>query len=667
MNEQAVTDERVRFEALREYDILDTLPEQCFDDLTLLAARICDVPIALIGFVKANRQWYKSQTGVDLGEIPRYVALCSRAVLKNELCVVPDALADEEYTTNPLVMGEPHIRFYAAVPLATPEGYAIGSLCVIDRVPRDLSDEQKEALLIIARQVMAQLELRKSEKRLRLNQSELERRVAERTVELSSINTLLKEEIVERKRAEDALRESNRQIVNIFESISDGFYALDSQWRYTYLNRQSERIVGRKREDLIGKNIWELFPEAIGTIMYEQYQRAFAEQKPVQFEIHYQQFNAWFDVRCYPSPDGLAIYYADITAHKRAKDALHESDKRFRAVFDFSAMPIALVDLEGRPIETNAALRDMLGYSDDELCGMVFKDFTHPNDAANDWNLFTELIEGKRNNYQIEKRYISKDNREMWGNLIVSMIQDGEGKPQFAIGMVQDITDRKRAENERLQLLNRFVNVQEEGRQRIARELHDQAGQYLAALMLGLKGLKDSSQLSSQNRDTILQLQGLTSRFAQELRRVSLELRPPALDDLGLHTTLSNYAEEWSQRYGVVVDFHSNGFVEQRLQPSVETTIYRIVQEALTNIIKHAQAKRVSILLEHRGNRAVTIVEDDGTGFDIEAAMNKPIAERTLGLLGMRERVELIGGTLDVESTPGAGTTIVVRIPTDSR
>lgn len=420
MQEQITSDERARLAALREYDILDTVPEEAFDDLVLLAANICEVPIAFIGFVDAKREWLKSKAGLNISEIPRYITFCLRTIVGNDLCVVSDALADEEYATNPLVVGEPHIRFYAAAPLVTPDGYSIGAICVIDHVARELTGEQMEALRILARQVMAQLELRKKENVLRFNHDELERGVAERTAELLGVNLPLK----------------------------------------------------------------------------------------------------------------------------------------------------------------------------DEIAG------------------------------------------------------------------------RKDVEKERLQLLGQLVTAQEEERQRIARELHDQVGQYLAALMMGIKALRDASLVPAESNDRFSQLQKLTTTFAQEIRHLSLELHPPALDDLGLHTALSNYVEEWSERYGVAVDFHSNGLSNDRLPPAIETAVYRIVQEALTNVIKHAQAKRVSILLEYRNNRVVVLVEDDGTGFDVEAAANKPIAERRLGMIGMRERIELVGGTLDVESAPRVGTTILARIPT---
>lgn len=150
-----------RLNVLWQYEVLDTVPEAIFDDLTELAALICEAPVALISLVDEDRQWFKSRVGISVTETPREVSFCTHAINQSELFIVTDAAKDPRFAKNPMVTAEPKIRFYAGAPLITPDGYAVGTLCVTDRVPRVLREDQKRALRILARHIVAQLEQRK--------------------------------------------------------------------------------------------------------------------------------------------------------------------------------------------------------------------------------------------------------------------------------------------------------------------------------------------------------------------------------------------------------------------------------------------------------------------------------------------------------------------------
>jgi signal transduction histidine kinase len=224
-----------------------------------------------------------------------------------------------------------------------------------------------------------------------------------------------------------------------------------------------------------------------------------------------------------------------------------------------------------------------------------------------------------------------------------------------------DIVARQYADEARQKFLGQLVTTQEEERRRIARELHDQLGQQLTALKLGLRSLQEAAHGRSSGQAQ--QLQDIVDGLGHAVQHLAWELRPTALDDLGLHTALLHYVERWSEYANIEVDFQSIGFESHRVPSHIETTIYRIVQEALTNVLKHAKAERVGLILQRTNDRVLVIVEDDGCGFDAEAMMTSAPTKRSLGLLGMQERAALVGGTLHLESAPGRGTTVLVRIP----
>jgi two-component system CheB/CheR fusion protein len=226
-----------------------------------------------------------------------------------------------------------------------------------------------------------------------------------------------------------------------------------------------------------------------------------------------------------------------------------------------------------------------------------------------------------------------------------------------------EVESHERAELARQGLQRRLVKAQEEERSRISRELHDEVGQQITALMLSLKAL-EAPHTPEELQHKLQQLRASTEHVAREIHHLAFELRPLALDDLGLAGALSGYLDAWLARTGIAVQFVSAGIDTTRLPSQIETTIYRIVQEAMNNVYKHASAKNVSVSVQRRGNQVVAIVEDDGVGFDAEAVNSSSHSDRPrIGIAGMGERAAIVGGELTVESTPGRGTTLRVRLP----
>jgi len=203
--------------------------------------------------------------------------------------------------------------------------------------------------------------------------------------------------------------------------------------------------------------------------------------------------------------------------------------------------------------------------------------------------------------------------------------------------------------------VRRVVAAQELERRRLARELHDETGQALTSILLGLRALEEAPD-DDERRQAAGDLRELVVSTLQDVRRLAVELRPKALDDFGLVPALERLVDSFSEQSGIEVQLESR--LPERLSPEVETALYRIVQEALTNVLKHASARHVSILLVRRERSVSAVIEDDGQGFVPSEAR-----EDGLGLVGMRERLELVDGRFDVESQPGAGTTIVAEVP----
>jgi signal transduction histidine kinase len=226
-----------------------------------------------------------------------------------------------------------------------------------------------------------------------------------------------------------------------------------------------------------------------------------------------------------------------------------------------------------------------------------------------------------------------------------------------------EMAQRQRAEEAHREVLRRLVAAEETERGRVSRELHDRLGQDLTALKLGLQIVRKQGARAPQLRESVSKLESLADTLMRDVHRLAWELRPAALDDFGLELALRRYAVEWAALSGVAVDFDSQGVTAQRLAREVETTLYRIAREVLTNVFLHASAKRVSILLQRRADHVSLIVEDDGRGFDAAAKLRAPASEGKLGLLGMQERATLAGGSAQIESSPGAGTTVLVRMP----
>jgi PAS domain S-box-containing protein len=276
----------------------------------------------------------------------------------------------------------------------------------------------------------------------------------------------------------------------------------------------------------------------------------------------------------------------------------------------------------------------------------------HPESLAIIYRLvITDISERKRMEHEL---------RQAWEEL-EQKVQERTRELHESNTLLQlEIFKRQEIENERQRLLQHIVQAQEDERRRISRELHDHFGQQLTAIRLGIEAIQE---LGFEQLDERLgKLREMIMQSDQQVDFLAWELRPAMLDEFGLAGAMSKFIEEWSKQFGVSAEFRAVGSSDQCLSSEAAINLYRIAQEALNNVSKHAQASRVDIILESRGDQIVLIIEDNGVGFNPQAEVVPDAAGKGLGLIGMRERAMLAGGTLEIESSPGKGTTVFVRL-----
>ena len=310
--------EAQRLDALRRYLILDTAPEKEFDELTVLAAHVCGTPTALVSLVDVDRLWFKARVGVEAAQMPRSLAFCAHAICGADLMLVPDATRDDRFARTPLVTADPRIRFYAGAPLLTPDKHAVGTLCVLDRVPRQLSASQVDALCMLSRQVVSQMELR----RARVELQDSLRAAQSRERELSA----------ERMHVEDSLRAAHQFTEAIIDGAAEGIVAYDRDLRYVRWNPFMEELTGMRSDEVLGQVAPELFPFLRESGIEKLLRRALEGETIVLPDVLVKMprtgREVWESNRYAPQRDvegnivGVIALIRDITERKRAEERL---------------------------------------------------------------------------------------------------------------------------------------------------------------------------------------------------------------------------------------------------------------------------------------------------------------------------------------------------------
>jgi PAS domain S-box-containing protein len=603
-------------------------------------------------------------------------------------------------------------------------------------------------------------------------------------------------DITEKKRLETRLQQFNRELslqvkekteelTDILDRITDGFIAVDHNYVYTYANKKIGEITGRKPEELIGKKVWEVFPDAVGSKTYQAFLRAMEQQEYITNTDHFEPLQLWQENHIYPSKKGLSVFIRDISARMRAEKEIDKVRSLADKLIDSLPGVFYFYDDKGKFIRWNQQFEEVTGYSSEEIEEMhpsqffaddqkeyIIERITHvfekgENDAeadllhkngtrtphyfkairleyegkpcllgtgisvtekkkaeeelklseqkyrllfhSNPLAMFMlslpdyQIIEANestliqygytreeflaldvyklRPDEEIDKfkkytdtafrgihyagiwRHQKKDGTIIYVN-IVTHDTWYEGKPVRLV-LANEVTEQYLAE-ERLKesydsikrLTEHLNSVREQERLHIAREIHDELGQLLTVLKMDVSWLNKKLQASPDNvKEKLAELSGLLDTTVKTVRRISSELRPSLIDDLGLVAAMEWHMEEFQKRSGIdcLAQLPDR---EYNLSDNIKIGLYRILQESLTNVARHAQAKKVSVKLQKTDNQLILTVEDDGIGYD-EAKRNK----KTLGLVGARERAEGLGGSYSIEGFPGVGTRVQVAIP----
>jgi PAS domain S-box-containing protein len=498
------------------------------------------------------------------------------------------------------------------------------------------------------------------------------------------------------------------------DQVNDAVIAIDDRQRIIYLNQAAER-----QYDLDGAR-------ALGLPLREVYEyRWLRPGDEAAAAEALARTGTWRGENIHVRRDGMALHVEsavsalkneagevtgllavirDVTERRKTEERLRSSEGHLRvlveSVHDYA---IFTLDTEGRMTSWNEGARRLKGYTAEEVIGRPVELFYTREDAAAGKprrEMETALAAGRSED---ESWRVRKDGSLFWVNEIMTPLRSDDGTLLGFTRVSRDLTERKeledalrrahdelegrvrertlelaeanvslqeevrerRAAEERVKsLLKQLVTVQEEERRRIARELHDTLGQQLAALRLCVALLKSKAREAAGVTDATERMQSILDRLNSDVDFLAWDLRPAALDMLGLDAALQTYVHEWSKHFGVEADYRCLGLDGPRLPAEVETNLYRILQEALQNVHKHAGATQVSVLLERRDGQAVLIVEDNGSGYDPEEEVSAG-SHKGMGVVNMQERAALSGGSLEMESSLGAGTTIFVRVPLD--
>jgi two-component system CheB/CheR fusion protein len=524
-------------------------------------------------------------------------------------------------------------------------------------------------------------ELRSATEELETSKEELQ----SSNEELATVNQELKIKI-------DELAASNNDFLNLITSTEMGAIFLDRSLRVKLSTPRAQEVFNLRPGD-IGRRLSDITNRLLYEGLYEDIETVLRHLQTVERQVE-TKAGDWYVVRIHPYRttddriEGVALTFQDVTGRARTEEHLRLGGERFRLLID-SAVDFAIftMDGQGRVDFWNPGAERVFGYTATEITGTdAAVLFTEEDRAAGipQQELDRAATAGRAED---ERWHVRKNGERFYCSGVTTRIGSGrhagfakiardltvqrraeidlqsaqtqleDRVTQRTVQLQDEVTRRGAAQHHAMGLLGRLVTAQEDERARIARDLHDQLGQQLTALRLALERHRESHHENPADEDLDRALT-LAQQVDSQVDFLAWELRPAVLDDLGLAAALPRFLKEWAAHYGITANFQETGNVPARLAPEAETTFYRVAQETLNNVAKHAHATRVDVVLEGQHDTVALVIEDDGIGFE-PAAADK--AATGIGMVGMQERAALIGATLQVESAPGKGTTMYLR------
>jgi PAS domain S-box-containing protein len=495
------------------------------------------------------------------------------------------------------------------------------------------------------------------------------RRVQTSTHATETRTELTPDQTQELLRQKEARLAAERKYRRIFENVSEGIFQTTPEGYYLMANPALARIHGFKSPRELIRSCRDISRTIyVDPARREEFKRVLEKHGVVRdFELETFRKDGsrlWMSVNARAVRDEArkVLYYEgtarDITQRKHAEQALRESEERYRELFENSKDALYVHDMSGCYTSVNRAAERLSGYTREELIGRHFSIFLNPEYESHvRGHLTRKSEEPSETTYETE--IVTKHGGRVPVEISSRLIFAG-GNPVGVQGCMRDVSERKRVQAAARTYSRRLIEAQESERRRMSRELHDQVGQILTAVKMNLYALRQkcsAPEILSSIEDNMK----VIDEAVDQVRDLSVDLRPLLLDDFGLVVAVRWYLDRQAKSCGVPADFTTRSLGEDdRFSSELETACFRIVQEAVTNVARHARATRISVVLERAGQDLILLVSDDGAGFDMKALRT---SAATLGLRSMEERVQAVGGSITIESALDVGTAISARFP----